>query len=603
MKTFLKNQVYWLGTICMFVLLALLAGYALPARAGLPPTSAKGVAEANKVTTFNLQAPANQLTTTGAATRMVETGNTNLLANPGFEGSTLLSGWTNTNGTCTADTTNYVPDGGKQSASCALTAVTGNVLSQSFVVPGTSADSYNVAGSMWVKTASTTVQVCVSVASVEQQCTSVPSTNVMQLIVATATAVGGQTVAVYSKTTGSTTGTVIYDAAYGGWNQNIGTVQQAYFYGGMEQAGASGCTYSQNTSSGLNNFIDLGAGTGCSAWTTAGNVTAVGTNDHRFTLPIMPAGQYKITFAGLFQTNNQLCQYRLSDGTNVYQSQGVQHQAAVDTGVPSLTFDVSISSAQGSTTFKIQSADSGSSACTANNSAAGLNLAWKIYYFPSASSIVTANPTVFFPTYSARVSSAGVVSSESQDFINGNCAIANTSDFTCTWNTNFFSVAPNCTLTALDSATAAPIIKVLTQPTTTSVVAKTYNDAATATAYGFNISCQATVPASTPAPLIANAVVSPSAGVKNTVNGLVTCSAAPSVVGDGGISAVGARSTTSCALTIPAATFSATPWSCNVTVNSTTVQAMGCVCASATSCTIYGPNADYSASVSIVGPK
>ncbi len=47
--------------------------------------------------------------------------------------------------------------------------------------------------------------------------------------------------------------------------------------------------------------------------------------------------------------------------------------------------------------------------------------------------------------FSAKISAAGVVSDENQDFINGNCSITDTSLLTCTYNSNFFSTTPSCT--------------------------------------------------------------------------------------------------------------------------------------------------------------
>ena len=46
--------------------------------------------------------------------------------------------------------------------------------------------------------------------------------------------------------------------------------------------------------------------------------------------------------------------------------------------------------------------------------------------------------------YSAKISSAGVVSDENKDWINGNCAVTATNHFDCTYNTAIFTVAPNC---------------------------------------------------------------------------------------------------------------------------------------------------------------
>lgn len=59
-------------------------------------------------------------------------------------------------------------------------------------------------------------------------------------------------------------------------------------------------------------------------------------------------------------------------------------------------------------------------------------------------------------TFSARVNSAGVVSSENVDFINGNCT-AGSGIQTCTFNPAIFTVAPNCTATTILSTNTATI--------------------------------------------------------------------------------------------------------------------------------------------------
>ena len=74
-------------------------------------------------------------------------------------------------------------------------------------------------------------------------------------------------------------------------NTNIGTVAQATYFGGMSNAGANSCAYSESTSSGTSNFIDLGTGSSCAAWTvdatgTANGITAQGTNDHRLNVAV-----------------------------------------------------------------------------------------------------------------------------------------------------------------------------------------------------------------------------------------------------------------------------------------------------------------------------
>lgn len=73
--------------------------------AQLPPTTLKPQLGA-KATTFNFQAPFNQATTTAGVTGLIETGNTNILANPGFEATTYNTGWTASGGASSVETTN-----------------------------------------------------------------------------------------------------------------------------------------------------------------------------------------------------------------------------------------------------------------------------------------------------------------------------------------------------------------------------------------------------------------------------------------------------------------------------------------------------------------
>lgn len=75
-------------------------------------------------------------------------------------------------------------------------------------------------------------------------------------------------------------------------------------------------------------------------------------------------------------------------------------------------------------------------------------------------------------TFSAKVSSAGVVSDEApfgSDWINGNCAVSDTSLFTCTFTSSFFNIIPNCDVSAsLDNSGASQ--GAVTDSTSTSLV-------------------------------------------------------------------------------------------------------------------------------------
>lgn len=136
----------------LFYLLAIL--FSFKALAGFPPTSLKGQSQASAITTFGFQVPNNQATKTSTGS-LIETGSQNLLSNPGFEHSTISTGWNVTNGTLSSTAT--TPFG------VAAASFTGSLSSsniQSLTGSGTAQAGLNCLVSAFVKTASSNVQLC-----------------------------------------------------------------------------------------------------------------------------------------------------------------------------------------------------------------------------------------------------------------------------------------------------------------------------------------------------------------------------------------------------------------------------------------------------------
>lgn len=79
--------------------------------AGLPPTTTKGQSDSSKSTTFDFQAPLSQFTKTSGTAALVETGNFNLVKNPGFEATTFSSNWTLSAGSFTQGTSTNIGTG------------------------------------------------------------------------------------------------------------------------------------------------------------------------------------------------------------------------------------------------------------------------------------------------------------------------------------------------------------------------------------------------------------------------------------------------------------------------------------------------------------
>lgn len=92
--------------------------------------------------------------------------------------------------------------------------------------------------------------------------------------------------------------------------------------------------------------------------------------------------------------------------------------------------------------------------------------------------------------FSAKVSSAGVVSDENTDWINANASIANTSEYTLTWTASIFGVAPNCMVTPASYASGGNAIVVASiDSVTTSSARVTMKQGGTFAAAAFNILC------------------------------------------------------------------------------------------------------------------
>lgn len=92
--------------------------------------------------------------------------------------------------------------------------------------------------------------------------------------------------------------------------------------------------------------------------------------------------------------------------------------------------------------------------------------------------------------YSAKVSSAGVVSDENTDFISGNCVVTSTSTYTCAFTSGVFTATPNCVTTNNKPGTTVFAVSP-SSTSSTQVVVVGYNPAsASATADNFNLVCQ-----------------------------------------------------------------------------------------------------------------
>ncbi len=106
------------------------------AAAGLPPTSTKSQLDTSKSTTFDFQAPFNQFTKPNGTTALIETGNKNLLKDPGFESSDPTAVWVIAlAGTVSRTSTAANVGSGSYALSYDAAATNGTVTSAAVAVP------------------------------------------------------------------------------------------------------------------------------------------------------------------------------------------------------------------------------------------------------------------------------------------------------------------------------------------------------------------------------------------------------------------------------------------------------------------------------------
>ena len=148
-------------------------------------------------------------------------------------------------------------------------------------------------------------------------------------------------------------------------------------------------------------------------------------------------------------------------------------------------------------TLTIQSKVS-SSSIAITGGAVGSSVEWSIFSLdqsipaPVLTNMVTTPESGGVRITSAIISSAGAVSSEEGDWINGSCAVTDTSLYTCTLNSGIFSAKPKCQLTTNGADTNYTFNTLIDASiSATQVVYRTANASTTKTAFGVVLTCRA----------------------------------------------------------------------------------------------------------------
>lgn len=420
----------------------------------------------------NLEVPNNQATKTGAINALIETGNSNLLINSGFEHATYSTGWT-TSGTATYSAETSVPLSGLKSFRAVASAQTIDLLQDTTLYASARAGSQMFI-SFEAKNTAPGVTACVRLNGVKQtgsnDCLTLATDGVTRTyelaFLANGTSNGIDIDAA------STTGTLIVDEV------KVSTDSAAFI--DVAQIGPW-ISYTPTfqgfgTPTGIEAFYRINGGNiDVRIKFAAGTTTAV---EARVGLPggftsatstIIPT----IQIAGNMSSNEN--------------SSALQFFPAIEPSAPYLVFTRRISGATGGLT-KIN----GDSTLTSGNTLSlfasvpvqGLSNKVSTYSQFAVSDVSVEN------VFSASVSNTGVVSSESLDWINGNASVASTSNFTITFNSGAFSVAPNC-IAGSSEAIVGTFDKIMTilSVSATQVVVQTKSANTGAAAWPFNIIC------------------------------------------------------------------------------------------------------------------
>jgi hypothetical protein len=210
----------------------------------------------------------------------------------------------------------------------------------------------------------------------------------------------------------------------------------------------------------------------CFANEVIGNVVAPSPSDNPFiTIPnFRTDGYYQIIHQGLKYNdgNSGTCYFNISKDANESNNSAIWVSATDGDGDNHLTADIRFN--QGETgNVQIIAKNSGGTECSVRGQTE-ISSSWSVYFYPDdTSTIVTQDTELTAKTdnvFVATVDTAGVVSGENHDWINGNCTIDATPQYNCPLNNLKITGGMNCRATPITFTNRVPII----QTTTTSNV-------------------------------------------------------------------------------------------------------------------------------------
>lgn len=366
------------------ILLSLVSFTCAVAIAGLPPTSTKGQS-GSKSTTFNFQVPFNQFTKTGGVTALLETGDFNMISNPGFEATTFSTGWTASGGTLSAATgvdIGFGLKGASWDASAAAQTLKTTLVSVPSGVSGANGEA-----SIYYKTNATDYSLLVLDQSGNViNGVSLPYTASGAFAKASVNfAFGSASQAQISIVAGSNASAIHLDQGYLGGATNIGSVAQSRYVGGIRWFTAN-CLWSNNAS---NSPLLPSADSDCASPTVDGFAVAPGTGVPQVTFNNLTIGKrYVATLAANVSRDsgtNTSASIRFSDGTNDVRAQ-CYADIAVNVICPA-SLEYSFQATSSSITMSVNLVAGSGTAGIADIDAATNPVEIRLYEYPATSEV------------------------------------------------------------------------------------------------------------------------------------------------------------------------------------------------------------------------
>jgi hypothetical protein len=620
----------------------------LTAQAGLPPTTLKGQSEASAKAKFSFQTPFSQISDLGGVTGLFETGNQNILKNPGFEDTSASVGWTASGGaTATANST-ALGTGAKgydwDSNSAAQT-----LLSTAITIPA-GLMGKNGAASCAIKTPSggaTHLLQAYDGTNILSSTTITSSTSTfartsVNFIFPTSGSVSLRIISVASNEP-----EIYVDDCYLGLADgfNVSQISQAVFYGSIEWAGAASCQWTA-ASGGSSAFADFPADTDCPAPTVTGGLTAPGTKLFNIVMNNAPPGVYFFVARGGFDPNGTGSLWRWSDGTTTQVAGAINNNGTINTQA-GFNGQYTYTTA-GDRTIKLQAASTGGAGSifiTNTNTATAAHI--DVFRYPTTTEQAyrpDLNPLLWSGFHTATCSWSVTNTAYTDPSDDGTCTLTERVNTNAGTVVTSGAAKPGITLTLPiagrywvcaqpklrnNTSSSATAVKLWDGTTTiaeaeieypannaynetlplcgvysaTSAGSKTFsiqikaNGSSTGTIEARSAASSvewsvASLNQSAAAPILVGSVTSNSTGAQRVENAILSCGASSAITSQSGswISAIGNISSGSCVVTIATGMFSATP-SCFITgsyTGTTQAERVTANVASATSVTISG---------------